>query len=282
MELEFHIERLNRLLKSFYQLTGIRIVIFDINHQEIASFPNYNCDFCKVIQNNKYGYSCCNKSNAKAFEHCLESDDLYIYNCHAGLIEAMINLKIDNTIVGFIMFGQISNINNKEERYNNLSNKTRKNLNISFSKELSDKLIYIDEEKLNSVSIILLALAKYAISEKMVSIQQEQFISKLNDFIDKNIEDTSLTVNDFLRYFHMSKTCFYVAMDKYIGMSIAKYLKTKRLEYAKRILENSDISLMDLTSKVGFNDYNYFCRVFKKSAHMSAEEYIKTVRKKLQ
>ena len=103
MELEFHIERLNRLLKSFYQLTGIRIVIFDINHQEIASFPNCNCDFCKVIQNNKYGYECCNKSNAKAFEHCLESDDLYIYNCHAGLIEAMINLKIDNTIVGFIM-----------------------------------------------------------------------------------------------------------------------------------------------------------------------------------
>ena len=282
MELEFHIERLNRLLKSFYQLTGIRIVIFDINHQEIASFPNYNCDFCKIIQNNKYGYGCCNKSNAKAFEHCLESDDLYIYNCHAGLIEAMINLKIDNTIVGFIMFGQISNIDNKEERYNNLSNKTRKNLNISFSKELSDKLIYIDEEKLNSVSIILLALAKYAISEKMVSIQQEQFISSLNKFIEENIQDNTLTVNTFLEHFHMSKTCFYVSMDKFVGMSLARYLKTKRLEYAKKLLENSDISLIDLTSKVGFNDYNYFCRVFKKSVHMSAKEYRKTVRKKLQ
>ena len=80
----------------------------------------------------------------------------------------------------------------------------------------------------------------------------------------------------------MSKTCFYVSMDKFVGMSLARYLKTKRLEYAKKLLENSDISLIDLTSKVGFNDYNYFCRVFKKSVHMSAKEYRKTVRKKLQ
>lgn len=280
MKLEFNIERLHRLLKSFYQLTGIRIVIFDIHHQEIASFPPTNCAFCKKVQAEKKGYECCMHSNEVAFEHCLKTQDLYTYVCHAGLIESMIHLRSDNTIVGFIMFGQITNIMDKEERYQNLVLKN--NFEDWLLKKDVDDLVYIDDEKLQSVSTILLALAKYAISEKMVSIQQEKFLNDLNEFIDQHLEDSDLSAKEIAHFFHMSKTCFYTTMDKYCNMGIARYLKMKRLEKAKELLEKTDDSLLDITSKVGFSDYNYFCRVFKKEMHMSASEYRKSVRTNLQ
>lgn len=145
-----------------------------------------------------------------------------------------------------------------------------------------DDLVYIDDEKLQSVSTILLALAKYAISEKMVSIQQEKFLNDLNEFIDQHLEDSDLSAEEIAHFFHMSKTCFYTTMDKYCNMGIARYLKMKRLEKAKELLEKTDDSLLDITSKVGFSDYNYFCRVFKKEMHMSASEYRKSVRTNLQ
>ena len=188
----------------------------------------------------------------------------------------MINLKIDDTIIGFIMFGQVTNIKNKEERYIKIKNHNFIINNIT--KEMVDEIAYVDDEKLISVSTILIALAKYTISEKFISIKQEKFINELNDFISKNIDNASLNVYDFTRYFNMSKTTFYTTMDKYIGKGIARYLKEKRIEKAKELLVNTNKSLNEISSLAGFNDYNYFCKVFKEEAKQSALHFRKSVR----
>ena len=183
MNLNFNKNKLYKLLRSFYILSGVRIVIYDIYYNEVISYPPNNCSYCKLMDQKK-----CQLSNNKAFLKCKESDDLYIYHCHANLVEAMINLKINGEIVGFIMFGQISDIASEEKRVNLLKNNTSKNV-LSSIQEIK----YLDDEKLQSASTILLSLAKYAISEKMVSIEQEKFINQMNDFIEKNYENNSFS-----------------------------------------------------------------------------------------
>ena len=90
MNLNFNKDKLYKLLRSFYILSGIRIVIYDIDYNEVISYPPNNCSYCKLMDQKK-----CQLSNNKAFLKCKESDDLYIYHCHANLVEAMINLKIN-------------------------------------------------------------------------------------------------------------------------------------------------------------------------------------------
>ena len=264
MNLNFNKDKLYKLLRSFYILSGIRIVIYDIDYNEVISYPPNNCSYCKLMDQKK-----CQLSNNKAFLKCKESDDLYIYHCHANLVEAMINLKINGEIVGFIMFGQISDIANEEKRVNLLKNNTSKNV-LSSIQEIK----YLDDEKLQSASTILLSLAKYAISEKMVSIEQEKFINQMNDFIEKNYEK-NLVINDFLKYFNMSRTSLYTMCDKYLNMGISSYLRLKRIEKAKEYLQNSSLSLKEISYKVGFNDYNYFSQIFKKIVGISSKEYRK-------
>ena len=264
MNLNFNKDKLYKLLRSFYILSGIRIVIYDIDYNEVISYPPNNCSYCKLMDQKK-----CQLSNNKAFLKCKESDDLYIYHCHANLVEAMINLKINGEIVGFIMFGQFSDIANEEKRVTLLKNNTSKNV-LSSIQEIK----YLDDEKLQSASTILLSLAKYAISEKMVSIEQEKFINQINDFIEKNY-DKNLVINDFLEYFNMSRTIFYTMCDKYLNMGISSYLRLKRIEKAKEYLQNSSLSLKEISYKVGFNDYNYFSQIFKKIVGISSKEYRK-------
>ena len=264
MNLNFNKDKLYKLLRSFYILSGIRIVIYDIDYNEVISYPPNNCSYCKLMDQKK-----CQLSNNKAFLKCKESDDLYIYHCHANLVEAMINLKINGEIVGFIMFGQISDIASEEKRVNLLKNNTSKNV-LSSIQEIK----YLDDEKLQSASTILLSLAKYAISEKMVSIEQEKFINQINDFIEKNY-DKNLVINDFLKYFNMSRTSLYTMCDKYLNMGISSYLRLKRIEKAKEYLQNSALSLKEISYKVGFNDYNYFSQIFKKNVGISSKEYRK-------
>ena len=46
----FDIAKLHSLLKDFYQLTKIRITVFDDSFRELTSYPDEIADFCKLIR----------------------------------------------------------------------------------------------------------------------------------------------------------------------------------------------------------------------------------------
>ena len=46
--------------------------------------------------------------------------------------------------------------------------------------------------------------------------------------------------------------------------SFSDYLNRLRIEKACRLLEESDLSIAQVSSEVGYSEHSYFCRVFKK------------------
>jgi DNA polymerase III alpha subunit len=168
-----------------------------------------DCEFCRYIKGTKEGNYRCLKSNLQAFKKCYQSEELYVYKCHAGLVEAMIHLRIKDTIVGYIMFGQISDIEDGELRYKNIILENNFNENSSKIKEIINSLKYLSEEEIQSAKTILLALAKYTVSEKLVSVRKEKFRLDLDNYLEyisftkaKQIYGDSLTVevSDRLKY----------------------------------------------------------------------------------
>ena len=72
------------------------------------------------------------------------------------------------------------------------------------------------------------------------------------------------------------QTCalpIYSSCEKYLGTGIAQYVKSLRLEKAKELLKSTDLTVSVISEKVGFADYNYFCRVFKQETGLSAKKY---------
>ena len=57
--------------------------------------------------------------------------------------------------------------------------------------------------------------------------------------------------------------------------SIVDYINQKRIEEAKRYLERGNVSITEVALMVGFNDLNYFSRVFKKTTSISPSQYSK-------
>ena len=133
----------------------------------------------------------CNKSDELSFEKCKKSKSLIITRCHAGLIEATAPLLDNNTIIGYIMFGQITD------------NKDRD----SFIKQFTD--IYSDYNYYD---------------------QAMEYIKRI------------------------------------------KYKKTKQIYAAAKILD-ACTSYIQIKEMVGFSDYNYFLRVFKKRFGISPKKY---------
>lgn len=62
------------------------------------------------------------------------------------------------------------------------------------------------------------------------------------------------------------------------GSSITKYMNALRIQKAKTLLTNENALIKEVASSVGFEDPDYFCRVFKRSAGCTPKEYRKKFR----
>ena len=67
---------------------------------------------------------------------------------------------------------------------------------------------------------------------------------------------------------------------KHTGQSIIQYLNSERIEESKRLINENILSLSQIAFAVGFEDYNYFSRAFKKINGYTPTEYKKLVNTK--
>ncbi|OAS13971.1 response regulator [Paenibacillus oryzisoli] len=70
---------------------------------------------------------------------------------------------------------------------------------------------------------------------------------------------------------------FYVSklFKEHFGMNYIDFLTQYRIEMAKQLMQETDKSLKEITFEVGYNDPNYFSRVFKKLVGHSPTDYRK-------
>lgn len=62
------------------------------------------------------------------------------------------------------------------------------------------------------------------------------------------------------------------------GISFTAYLNNSRIDYAKRLLENSDMSALEISFETGFNTPAHFYKTFKKFTGISPIQYRKNSR----
>lgn len=276
MELLFDKDKLEKLLKSFSDLTGLRIVMFDNSFQEVISYPPINGPFCQAVQQSDKGRACCEKSNQEGFRHCMQDNRLYTYECHAGLIESMINLRIDGNIVGYIMFGQVSHLkNNRAKQHRYLPVISSLDIPESVKKQLIAQISHKSVTQVEAASSILLVLAKHTINEKIVAVNKNTFINNIDAYINGQLNLANISVTGLAEHLNIGRTKLYELSKRYLNTSIAQYIFNKRLEKAYEYLRTTDLSITQIASKIGFIDYNYFCRVFRKQTGMSARTYRK-------
>lgn len=267
--------KIKALMEDFYTLTGIKIVIFDSDYFEIMSYPEQHCSFCILMHNNPQTKQHCLSSNKAAFKTCKKTGQLFIYKCHAGLIEATAPLIDNGIIIGYIMFGQITDIKEKNDLikiFNSVSEKY--GIIVPQDKNLYFDIKVKSQEEIRAAAKILEACTFYVLLKEMVHFQKEQFIQKLTSYIETHLSD-EITVSNLCTEFEVSRSKLYEISEQYLGIGVAEYIKLKRIKAAKEMLKFTNRSVSEISELVGFADYNYFCRVFKKEVGIPANKYRK-------
>lgn len=274
MSLKFDTHELDDLMKNFYTLTGIRIVLFDESYNEISAYPKECSPFCFHMRQNQEFYKLCCESDKISFEECKKSGKLTMYKCHAGLIEATSPILHQGSIIGYIMFGQVSDSKEKTAFLENLYSLTKMYNYHDVTDELLKKIKFKSKNQLVAASKILEACTSYILLKEIIKPSRTKLFASIEEYIISHL-DENITVPMLCKEFNISRTRLYALCNQYIPGGIASYVKTKRLLKAKDLLLTTDMTASDISLKVGFSDYNYFLKAFKKHFGTST----KTMRK---
>ena len=103
--------------------------------------------------------------------------------------------------------------------------------------------------------------------------------SKNNEIIKKAIGyiyehfNTPLTLEETAASVHLHPSYFSSLFKQSTGSSFKEYLNMVRIEESKRLLSNTDYSIIDVAVAVGFEDQSYFSKVFKKYTGLTPKQY---------
>ena len=117
----FNTTKLRDLLKDFYQITHIRITVFDENCTEIVSYPDQVVPFCQIVRSSETGRIACASCDQAACNKAASQRTTQIYCCHAGLTEAVTPLIVQDMLVGYLLFGHVFSYPDADVGWQNIS-----------------------------------------------------------------------------------------------------------------------------------------------------------------
>lgn len=91
-------------------------------------------------------------------------------------------------------------------------------------------------------------------------------------FIEINLSE-KLTLTDVANRVNISPTYFSKLFKEKMGVNFIEYLKQRRLLRGKILLGHTDLSVAEIAMETGFNEANYFSRVFKLQTGVSPTEF---------
>ncbi len=273
MNLRFDTEQIEMLMQSFYTLTGIRFVLFDTAFREVISYPKESCDFCKLMKSCPKTRRKCNYADRRSFGKCEQENTLVIYKCHAGLHEAVIPLHENERIIGYLMFGQITDTPDKTKLYENVDMlAARYGFDQTVLQATVDAVTCKSVEEINAAAKIMEACTSYIIYKELITPESNRIIEAAKAFIEAHLgENAEITV--LCEQLGVGRTRLYELFKAETGMGIAAYIRRRRMHRAKKLLKTTEMSIDEIAEAVGFADYNYFSRVYKKTYGRSPKSY---------
>lgn len=101
-------------------------------------------------------------------------------------------------------------------------------------------------------------------------------VKKAVDYIQLHLENP-LTLNEIAAAIHVNSTHLSRRFKEDTKMNVIEYIHYKRVEEAKFYLLKRNKTIIEIAFLVGFNDVNYFTRVFKKVTSLTPSQYIKSM-----
>jgi len=271
MQIEYDVEKINRILNDFYNATRINIRFVEPNSMSAVCKLSVSNPYCRAIQATADGLNGCRMSDRCLFDKCRTARQSEIHVCHAGLMDAAIPILLEDTIAGYLIMGPMK----QNAEFSAAAELIRRYpLNSDDMRCHYDSLPLYDPETIRSIANIALMLTRYILTENMLKPYSSRITEQAVEYIEENLS-RRITVHELETTLHLSKSMLYKLFRERFGCTVSEYVNRRRVERSLHFLLNSDMSMEEISQHVGFSDSAYFGKQFKKEKGISPLQFRK-------
>ena len=84
---------------------------------------------------------------------------------------------------------------------------------------------------------------------------------------------SKILINDVCRKAYLSRNAFFAWFKEQLGITPVDYINNERIKLSKQLLGQNKYSVSEISAYCGFNDANYFIRMFKKMEGITPGAY---------
>lgn len=97
-------------------------------------------------------------------------------------------------------------------------------------------------------------------------------IRDVKSYIEINIK-RNITLDEISNYFNISPYYMSKLFKKKTGTNFVEYVSSRKIDLSKEMLTHTNMRILNIALELGFNEPNYFSKVFKKSVGLTPTDY---------
>ena len=107
----------------------------------------------------------------------------------------------------------------------------------------------------------------------VMSQQDRRFLEQLTNFMERNIDNGELVVDDLVHEMAVSRSVFFKKLKSLTGLAPIEFIKEMRVKRAAQLIETGEFNMTQISYMVGINDPRNFSKCFKQRFGMTPTEY---------
>jgi signal transduction histidine kinase/DNA-binding response OmpR family regulator/Tfp pilus assembly protein PilF len=109
----------------------------------------------------------------------------------------------------------------------------------------------------------------------------EIFLKKAFDFVESNISNSDLSVEELQLALGMSRSQLHRKLKALTDCSASEFVRIQRLKRAAQFLESNSMNISEAAYASGFNNLSYFTKCFKEQFEVSPSQYALNSKKRI-
>lgn len=290
-----HYEQIGSYFSYLQQRYNLQICIKDycgfipINREldeVLRPFLAHTNPFCMYIKSDMEQYRNCQLMIRKMHSKCQTCSGFFGL-CHAGLGEYVIPITYEDNLLGSINLGFFQPDESRTRRRIARVCAQSDHLDEKIALRLYEENIHTAEIDLESALPACRMVAEYLgftyqnmreihkvnrLANRYYNSSEDTIISHAIEYIRLHYNQ-KITAHQLADCCHCSTTYLSRVFKKRTGVNINVYINKVRVEISKHDLLMSAASIADIALNAGFNDPNYYCRVFGQLTGISPSEF---------
>lgn len=309
-----NIEKFQKIQDDIAKATGMAMISIDFTGHAITDHSSCS-SFCQTVRKNNELEPYCEKCDSRGGLEAARSGEPYIYLCHLGVVDIAVPIMVEGQYIGAVMAGQVrlENEDNNDELEHIVSKKYQYDYDKDPElKKWYDQLPVMSLEQIKNNAQMMKHIINYIVEEAVLKaslyeaqaeeasesdvqlyytveedrdnqVQQPSQSTKTSlirpalNYIESHL-DEKIYLEKMAYICNISPSYFSKIFKREQGTNFSSYVVAKKLEAAKKVLEETNQPIVNISLDFGFEDAGYFIKVFKKAYGETPASYRKNRR----